>query len=280
MKIKNISVNGFEAAFRGMRNPKNSWHLSDSIFGIYDGYAQDEIIYEVAQKWATMYPDYDSDWEEKIRRNMYLELNRIEFSADLIAAIGPKDMKLAETLCKAGTEHRKFLRQINVSMDIDAPLYWWKEMDTYKVATVANSTSTMHKIASKPINDLNNFETDDYNPSLDLETDSYIIDLGIIMNNFLDKLEILRKKYLFYLEEAKNAESQTKKETCEVMAKSYWKELIRWLPEGWIQKRTWSANYETLRSIYKQRKNHKLTEWHTFCNKIEQLPYAEELILN
>lgn len=273
MKIENIAINGFETAFRGMRNPKNSWNLSDSIFGIWDKYSQEDILIEMETLWKAAYPDYDTDWYEKFKKNMVLDSGE---QADLIAAIGPKDMRLAQTLCNAGSEHRKFLRQINVSMDITAPLYWWKEADTYKVATVANSTSTMHKIASKPINDLSNFEIDDYNSDLHSFANP---PFGNIINNFLAELENLRQCHLHYLEQAKQARTPEEKKKCESLAKIYWKELIRWLPEGWTQKRTWSANYETLRAIYGQRKNHKLTEWHTFCNVIEKLPYAEELIL-
>lgn len=273
MKIENIAINGFEAAYRGMRNPKNSWNLSDSIFGIWDKYSQEDILITMEELWKAAYPDYDTDWYEKFKKNMIIEHGE---NADLIAAIGPKDMRLAQTLCNAGPEHRKFLRQIFVSMDITAPLYVWKELDTYKVATVANSTSTMHKIASKPIDSLSNFEIDDYDPGLELIDPTPV---GIRVDCFLSDLEQLRQLHLQYAEHAKNARTPEEKIKCEKMSKAYWKELIRWLPEGWTQTRTWSANYETLRAIYGQRRNHKLTEWHTFCSVIEKLPYAEELIL-
>ena len=193
--------------------------------------------------------------------------------------IGPNDMDLAQRLIKAGSPHRKFMRQIFVSVDITAPLYWWKEADTYKVATVANSTSTMHKLATTPIT-INCFEIDDYNPHLvfengiddrgdnpweyNLQIDDII---GAYENNsyfgdtFIGFLESLRLKYL---------------ETKDVR---YWKELIRWLPESWLQTRTWTCNYETLRTIYFDRCNHKLSEWHKFCDWIKKLPYAEEFIL-
>lgn len=133
----------------------------------------------------------------------------------------------------------------------------------------------MHKIASKPIDSLDNFEVGDYAHDLQL-IDPQI--LGIRVDSFLNDLEQLRQLYLQYTEEAKNARTPEERKKCEATAKAYWKELIRWLPEGWKQTRTWSANYETLRSIYSQRKNHKLTEWHYICKKIETLPYAHELI--
>lgn len=177
------------------------------------------------------------------RQDSALNTDTLEYT------IGSNDMGLAQRLINGGTEHRKFLRQIFVSVDITAPLYWWKEMDTYKVGTTANSTSTMHKLASQPIS-IECFETND------LHTD--IVNPSII----IDICENLRKKY-----------NETKD-------KRYWRELIRWLPEGWLQTRTWTANYEVLRNIYHQRQNHKLIEWHDFCHWVESLPYAKELIID
>ncbi len=160
--------------------------------------------------------------------------------------IGENDLSLAMRLIRSGTEHRKFLRQIMVSVDITAPLYWWKEFDTYKIGTTANSTSTMHKIAAAPIT-VDCFETDD-------------CDYGICggqIEKITEFLEELRIKYL------------------ETKDKRYWKELIRWLPESWLQTRTVTMNYENLINMYFQRRNHKLTEWHTFCGWIRTLPYSE-----
>ena len=179
--------------------------------------------------------------------------------------IGENDMNLAKRLIAGGTEHRKFLRQIMVSVDITAPLYWWKEFDTYKVGTTANSTSTMHKLASTPIT-LDCLETDDYCPDLvyfthdgDTLTDYTISD---ITSNIIEDLEALRQKYN------------------ETGDKRYWKELIRLLPNGWLQTRTITMNYENLRSMYHQREHHKLTEWHSFCDWVKTLPYAQELIID
>lgn len=176
--------------------------------------------------------------------------------------VGKKDMDLATRLIDGGSEHRKFLRQIFISVDITAPLYWWKEADTYKVGTTANSTSTMHKLASTPIT-IDCFETEDYSSYLTLfNEDIENPDFDVIVKAFLDCLEVLREKYN------------------ETQDKRYWKELIRWLPNGWLQTRTWTANYEVLRNMYHQRKNHKLSEWRAFCSWVETLPYAEEFLIN
>lgn len=175
--------------------------------------------------------------------------------------IGEKDIELAQRLIKAGPEHRKFLRQIFVSVDITAPLFWWKEADTYKVATVANSTSTMHKLSSTPIT-LECFEIDDFEENLEYFQGNTT---GMLADFIIEQLEFLRQKY---------------NETKDIR---YWKELIRWLPEGWLQKRTWTANYETIRAICSkgQRRNHKLTEWSkSFINWAWSLPYAKEFIFD
>ena len=168
--------------------------------------------------------------------------------------IGKNDLELMQKLIKAGSEHRKFLRQIFVSVDITAPLYFFKELDTYKVGTVANSTSTMHKLASTPIT-IDCFEMGDFTPLID----NFKIDLS--WRTVVSYLEQLRQKY-----------NETKD-------KRYWKELIRLLPESWLQKRTITMNYENILNMYQQRKNHKLTEWSkSFCDWVKTLPYAEELI--
>ena len=169
-------------------------------------------------------------------------------------SIGKNDLELMQKLIKAGSEHRKFLRQIFVAVDITAPLYFFKELDTYKVGTVANSTSTMHKLASTPIT-IDCFEMGDFTPFID----NFKIDLS--WRTVVSYLEQLRQKY-----------NETKD-------KRYWKELIRLLPESWLQKRTITMNYENILNMYRQRKNHKLTEWSkSFCDWVKTLPYAEELI--
>ena len=163
--------------------------------------------------------------------------------------LGENDLSLAKKLCKAGSDHRKFMRQILVSVDITAPLYWWKEFDTYKVATVANSTSTMHKIHSKP------FELDDF--SHDHMTDGAIAALEKVME---------------YLEECRLRFVETKD-------KANWYDIIQLLPSSYNQKRTVTMNYENLLNMYFARRNHKLDEWHTYCDWIMTLPYTKELFL-
>ena len=219
MKFENTEVWGFEHAIRGMRNPLESWNKSDSHYDIEEVMVDEEVVLE---------------------RGKYI--------------IGSNDLQLAQTLIRAGSEHRKFLRQIFVAVDITAPLYFFKELDTYKVGTVANSTSTMHKLADTPIT-LDCFEMGDFTPLID----NFKIDLS--WQTIMTYLEQLRQKY-----------NETKD-------KRYWKELIRLLPESWLQKRTITMNYENILNMYRQRKNHKLAEWSkSLCDWVKTLPYAEELI--
>lgn len=183
-----------------------------------------------------------------------------------IYIIGENDMKLAQELIKAGREHRKFLRQIFVSVDITAPLYFWKEFDTYKVGTIANSTSTMHKLCSAPIT-FECFEVDDYH-KLPITHDGIPFDL-FLKSMLVPYLEFLRTIFI----ETKN--------------KDVWKALIRWLPESWLQTRTVTMNYENIFSMYHQRKSHKLNEWSgiddpakpNFISWVKMLPYAKEFII-
>lgn len=218
MKFENTDVWGFEHAIRGARNPMNSWAKSDSYY-------------------------------EKGVDPFSLE----EWVATEIT-IGDNDLNLLQRLIRGGSEHRKFMRQIMVSVDITAPLYWWKEMDTYKIGTTANSTSTMHKLASTPIT-TDCFEMDDCDKE-------WFNDTGIeaVCNNIIFFFESLRQRYL------------------ETKDMRYWKELIRWLPESWLQTRTITMNYENLYSIVRQRKGHKLTEWKQFIDWVHTLSYANELI--
>ena len=209
MKFENTEVWGFKHALRGMRNPLESWDKSDTF---------------INGNCGTDCPCANCSQTEGIE-------------------IGERDLFLMQKLIKAGSEHRKFLRQIFVSVDITAPLYWWKEADTYKVGTVANSTSTMHKLASTPIT-MDCFENGE-----------------MIYSFIIAELEMNRLKYL------------------ETKDKNEWKRLIVNLPESWLQKRTITMNYENILNMYRQRKNHKLTEWSkSFCNWVKTLPYAEELI--
>ena len=229
MKFENTEVWGFEHALRGMRNPKNSWNKSDSHY------------------------EYDN------------QKDCVTKDANFV--IGENDMKLAQTLIKAGSEHRKFMRQIFVSVDITAPLYWWSEYDTYKVGTVANSTSKMHTITNNSIT-LDCFEIDDYEKDLFMYYEHS--DVKDMVADIVRNCETLRQRYL------------------ETKDKRYWKELIRWLPESWLQKRTVTMTYENLLAMCSkgQRRFHKLNEWSgqdnpnvpNFISWARTLPYAQELI--
>ena len=277
MKFENTVVSNFQGAFRGLRNPLESWSKSDSKFGIARlEYCDSD--YEVANAYVAQNEKYDfeteyDDWYEANEK--YSEwlidngvLRDIDYQ-DVIeyAFIGPKDLDLAHRMIKAGSSDRKFLRQIQVCVDITAPLYWWKQFDTYKIGTVANSTSTMHKLASTPIT-RDCFELEDFSSDITLyeeqnsKTDHNDAFTTInMMDTIIAYCERLRQLYV------------------ETKDKKYWKELIRWLPNGWLQTRTVTLNYEVLRNQYFQRQNHKLIEWHKYCDWIETLPYAKDLIL-
>ena len=220
MKFENTEVFNFEGALRGMRNPLESWDKSDS--------------------------------GEELEEHFGYSINKY--------VIGKNDLELAQRLIKAGSEHRKFLRQIFISVDITAPLYWWKEFDTYKVGTVANSTSTMHKLTSIPITK-DCFEMDDFE-KVEIDCLSQYVETTMDWWDYvITACEYLRQKY-----------NETKD-------KRYWKELIRLLPESWLQKRTITMNYENILNMVHQRRNHKLTEWSkSFIEWAKTLPYAEELI--
>ena len=279
MKIQNVQVMNFKGAFRGLRNPLESWSKSDSYFGLvnleYNGSQIDEVITSWVEYECEGIPEqeegsfefgsyeyeelWDKYWDWWYKQGV-LEKNE---DAINVAVIGPADLSLAQRMIAAGSSDRKFMRQIMVSVDVTAPLYWWKEFDTYKVATVANSTSTMHKLASTPITK-ECFETDDmHNELMMYENDPHNPDMHFseYWDMLINDLEHLRQKY----NETKN--------------QGYWKELIRLLPESWLQTRTVTLNYQVLRNIYSQRRYHRLNEWRVFCNWIEILPYAEELIL-
>lgn len=199
LKAEYVQTEGWEAAVRGMRNPMNSWAMSDSEF-----------------EWLKL---------------------------------GERDLGLMKTLVSAGSDHGKFMRMIGISMDITAPLYWWKEYDTYKVGTVADSCSTMHKITAKC------FEMDDFS------TDGMIPATESALKLTLDVMNVMREMYLGTSDEAEK--------------KTYWRQLILLLPTSYNQKRTVTLNYEVARRMYHARKSHKLTEWHELCGVFEGLPYAE-----
>ena len=235
LKIENVEIHGWEPAIRGMRNPKNSWANSDSI--------------------------NEENCEECIYYTDYTVCKYYHIHECLNFKAGPNDLELMTRLSNAGTEHRKFMRMIVVYMDMTAPLYWWKEYDTYKVGTVANSCSTMHKIAEKE------FQDDDFSIEHIFDAESEGVEFPIIYGeghspiwSFHMTLKILnfyREKYL------------------ETKDKKYWWQMIQLLPSSYNQRRTIMLNYEVLANIYKSRRNHKLDEWHTFRDLIESLPYSE-----
>lgn len=209
IKIENVEVHGFQPAIRGMRNPKNSWDRSDSY-------------------WHDIKNYNDCDPGEQFREYR----------------IGENDYSLMMRLAKAGSEHAKYRRMIVVYVDITAPLYWWKEADTYKIGTVSNSCSTMHKIHSKE------FTIDDF-------SHEHMTGSMSVLNKVIDCLNYNRDKFI------------------EIKDKRFWWQMIQLLPSSYNQRRTLMLNYETLANIYRQRKNHKLDEWREFCQWIKNLPYSE-----
>ena len=228
IKIENTEIVGWEAAIRGMRNPLNSWEKSDS-------------------KWYSI----------GIPTSNSAAINDKYLSQKY--CIGENDLDLMKRLRNAGTDHRKFMRMITMYVDITAPLYWWKEFDTYKVGTVANSCSTMHKIHSKEFT-LEDFSTEHLCKS-NIE----------VLEDLILELEYWRNKFVNYDEYCKAVpefrEMYSKKDC--------WWQMIQLLPSSYNQRRTVMLNYEVLANIYKSRRNHKLDEWHVFCEWIENLPYAE-----
>lgn len=224
LKIENAEIMGWEHAIRGMRNPKNSWEKTDS------------------------YPAVDCGKCGKIEREGICKKEDRDCTGFECFEVGPNDLKLMTTLRNAGTDHRKFMRMITVYLDITAPLYWWKEFDTYKVGTVANSCSTMHKIAAKE------FVLDDFSHE-HLQDDSVAV-LESVIHTLNVHREWFNNKVLDD-------------------PKIDWWQMIQLLPSSYNQKRTVMLNYEVLANMYKSRRNHKLDEWHTFCDWIESLPYSE-----
>lgn len=232
LKIEETEVVGWRAAIRGMRNPMNSWEKSDSFIPCYLKTKCHEC--EDNQKCAYYFDD------------------GLPYKKDFI---GTNDLELMTRLRNAGNDHRKFMRMITVYLDIMAPLYWWKEFDTYKVGTVANSCSTMHKIADKE------FTLEDFSHEhlVCISTLDYVV----------QELNCWRTMYIQY------DEDPTIGENLKMSKKDIWWQMIQLLPSSYNQKRTVMLNYEVLANMYKSRRNHKLDEWHTFCDWIEKLPYSE-----
>lgn len=238
IKIENVETCGWEAAIRGMRNPKNSWAKSDSH--------------------KCPCADWDGDCPMVMNDNEPVkdcDPDKYRF------CVGENDFHLMQVLANSGPDDGKFLRMIHVQLDVTAPLYWWKEADQYKVGTVTDSCSTMHKIHAKE------FELDDFSHEHIINSVSMgaqEIDVRISpMQALLTTIECLNSYRELYLE---------------TKDKKYWWQLIQLLPSSYNQRRTWDLNYAVLRNIYHARRNHKLDEWHTFCDWIETLPYSELII--
>ena len=221
LKVENVEVLGWEAAIRGMRNPMNSWEKSDSHYECHE------------------YDKLSDDCQKVYLLDEYIP--------------GPNDLNLMTRLRNAGTDHLKFMRMITVYLDITAPLYWWKEFDTYKVGTVAHSCSTMHKIAAKE------FTLDDF-------SHEHLSDFSSHPENVQDPLTIL----------SSTIKTLNSCRECYIKEKDnfFWWQMIQLLPSSYNQKRTVMLNYEVLANMYKSRRNHKLDEWHTLCDWIESLPYS------
>lgn len=230
IKFENTFVSGWEAAIRGMRNPMNSWEKSDTVYGTY--------------------------WGE-------IDAHKCVDSSGF--SLGSNDLSLMQSLNKAGTDHAKFMRFIDVTVDITAPLYWWKEFDTYKVGTVANSCSTMHKIHAKEFT-LDDFSHEHLFNGVDkIEEDcgeeQYYENPTFCLEYVISALNFYREKYI------------------ETKDKKYWWQMIQLLPSSYNQKRTVQLNYQVIKAMYHARKNHKLDEWSIgFINWVKTLPYSKELI--
>ena len=231
ISIENIDVYGFESAIRGMRNPMNSWDRSDSVHCTLESYGHCQGC------------DLDGFCTEDHEDNEFV--------------IGANDLDLMKRLFKGGTEHRKYMRMINVTMDITAPLYWWKEFDTYKIGTVANSCSTMHKIHAKE------FELDDfsYEHLIDSSEKGYQFENPMgVLEYMINVLNHHREKFL------------------ETKDKKHWWQMIQLLPTSYNQRRTVQMNYEVAVNIIRQRQNHKLDEWHVMVDELLRLPYMKEIM--
>ncbi len=268
IKIENTEVIGWEHAIRGMRNPMNSWTGSDS--GYCGG---DNHIGCVHCHFAG-----DKEHNEKMIATDFtydygvLPCGKKEFTGEY--EIGHKDYELMRKLCKAGTDHRKFMRMITVYVDVTAPLYWWKEYDTYKVGTVANSCSTMHKIATKE------FTLDDFSCEYLLQSSPTQLELYSALVCAPTNDGKLQWTPMMHLLSTIAGLNYYREKYLETKDKEYWWQIIQLLPSSYNQRRTLMLNYEVLANIYKSRRGHKLDEWKTFCEWIDTLPYSELITAN
>lgn len=254
IKFENMQVMGWEPSIRGMRNPKRSHAKSDSWFKNSDG-----EICNLKGDICDGAPDHDED-----------------------VYIGENDHKLMMNLSKAGSDHRKYMRMIDVYVDITAPLYWWKEFDTYRVGVEKNSDSTMHMIHAKE------FTPDDFSHEHLLSGYAYCYPLGggwrglaptELFNSIIEMLNNVRNLYIQISEKLKNKTlSDSEREQLQLQKKAFWWQMIQLLPSSYNQKRTVKMSYEALANMYKARKSHKLDEWRTFCAWVEELPCSEIII--
>ena len=252
IKIENVDIHGVARAIYSARNALNSWDKSDSkeetLYSVYGHHNDKELVdsFDNIQDFVDYISDFQYGCDEKQKFNVYSEKK---------ICIGKNDLQLTKKLVKAGTDHSKFMRMITVTTDITAPLYWWKEFDTYKVGTVRNSCSTMHTIHKKE------FTLDDF--SHEHLTDCYdsngqlCCEFGWTLECLINDLNAVRELYL------------------ETKDKKYWWQMIQILPSSYNQRSTIQLNYVVLRNIYHSRKAHKLDEWRDFCKWIESLPYSE-----
>ena len=268
IKIENVDISGWKAAIRGARNPLNSWEKSDTLW------IDEEGDYETIEGYKG--PFYHFNDAEMIRR-----YNVDDFILPGLY-VGPSDHKLLMNLCKGGTEEAKWRRMVHVQMDITAPLYWWKEFDTYKIGTVSDSCSTMHKIHAKeftlddfscehlifdrdvPDEEFENLSTEDWNKL----NDKYC---GVDNSDFVDYNQFPGDSFEYTIEFLNRARELFLK----TKDKRYWWQMIQLLPSSYNQRRTIDLNYEVLASQYRHRKDHKLDCWHQYCDWIKTLPYSE-----
>ena len=268
IKIENTIVTGWEPAIRGARNPMNSWEKSDSLFANDPCNTLDDIfgetVFETEDDYSPYYYNYSGASDKKKQFSWAMDHDEKvaleRWPDESVPAIGPNDLKLLSNLAKAGSDEAKFRRMIVVYLDVTAPMYWWKEADTYKVGTVRNSCSTMHKIHAKEFT-LEDFSTEHLETLARFDEDGEMHKPYMVTKVVINCLNACRNSYL-----------QTKNKTD-------WWQMIQILPSSYNQRATLMLNYEVLANMYHARKNHKLDEWREFCKWIETLPYAEELII-
>lgn len=289
IKIENTEITGWEAAIRGMRNPMNSWEKSDTWFWDYSDVEENDHCHSFNIPSATMVDSEQEgcldihwtevqrcpEWTKEFEHIETIKDHPYEWEYGCKAFIGPNDYKLMMNLAKAGTTDAKYRRMINVTADVIAPLYWWKEYDTYKVGTVANSCSTMHKIHVKE------FTRDDFSCE-------HLIEYGdpeevpvIAVGEGLATIENEIRRFWpsDILDLTISMLNRSRQMFLETKDKRFWFQMIQLLPSSYNQRRTIQLNYEVLAAIYPKRKNHKLVEWHDFCDWIRNLPYSEIITL-